>query len=580
MFQIPATRLLLLLLALLLPLPAQETMFREVFDPKTDTHVEVLALFTQPSRGGFFPVRVKVANNLATERSIRLDFQSQAYYDGRIRCKSTFALTAPAGKTITRDIMVPLCSSPTNLANQMNLSAELSGSLGEAQNNISCETSANDPAVLLSEALFTPNASSLDAAARTSSGSSYGSHNFAGKFAPKQLPGDWLAFSGYDSVLMTDADWSNVPASSRNAIVSWMMLGGQLVIFSESNPSHASLGIPADTGFGSFLLSPLSPDFKLDPKKTQEIVTSSNPVRTRQKSINDDFNGSWPLQNHFGTQSFKYAVFIAVLILFGILVGPVNLFVFAKSGRRHRLFITTPLISLGASLILIALIIFQDGFGGDGIRRVLMEVRPDAGQNAAFLHQEQISRTGILSGSRLTIDPVCQFLPTPIAKSRWARYTTDHDSRGTFNIQPDGAKMAASGDWWQSRSEQGHSLTAVVPTRGRIERGTTPDTFISTFDFPIETLYFLDESNQWHRAESITTGKPFTLTRIDSTMAGPALAKEALAFTNRNRELLNRAAKRPNHFIALTGHAPAIDTHPGIRWKQTRTVITGPVTTP
>ena len=88
-----------------------------------------------------------------------------------------------------------------------------------------------------------------------------------------------------------------------------------------------------------------------------------------------------------------------MLVLFGILVGPVNLFVLAKSGRRHRLFITTPLISLGASLLLILLIIFQDGFGGRGMRRVLMEVRPDAGQNAAFLHQEQIARTGILTGT-------------------------------------------------------------------------------------------------------------------------------------------------------------------------------------
>lgn len=570
-------RTLLVLLALLLTVSAQETMIREVFDPKTDTHVEVLALFTQPSRSGFFPVRVKVANNLANDRSVRLDFQSHAYYDSRIQSKSSFSLTAPAGKTITRDIMVPLCSAPSALADQMNFSVNLTGSLGDAHNAINCQTAPVDPAVLLSEALFTPNASALDAATGKGSGSRYGNHNFAGKFDPKQLPDDWLAFSGYDSVLMTETDWSNVPAGGRNAIVSWMMLGGQLVIFSESNPSQASLGIPEDPGYGSFVLSPVSSDLKLDPKKTLKTVSAANPVRMRQKAINDDFNGSWPLQKHFGAQSFQYGVFIAVLVIFGILVGPVNLFVLAKSGRRHRLFITTPLISLGASLILIALIIFQDGFGGDGARRVLMEVRPDAGRNAAFLHQEQISRTGILMSSRFPVDPACMFAPVPIAKSRWARYTTDHNTRGNFPLQPDGGKMAASGDWWQSRSEQGHILSAVVPSRGRIERSSAPNTFVSTFDFPIETLYFLDDSKQWHRAESISTGKPFTLTPIDATMAGPAIAKEAMAFTTRNRELLERAKKRPDHFIAVTGRAPAIDTHPGIRWKETRTVITGPV---
>jgi len=137
--------------------------------------------------------------------------------------------------------------------------------------------------------------------------------------------------------------------------------------------------------------------------------------------------------------------------------------------------------------------------------------------------------------------------------------------------------MAASGDWWQSRSEQGHALSAVVPTRGRIERSTAPNTFVSTFGFPIETLYFLDDSNQWHRADSIATGKPFTLTPIDATMAEPAIAKESLQFANRNREMLNRAKKRPNHFIAVTTQAPAIDTLPGINWKETRTVITGAV---
>jgi hypothetical protein len=572
---------LLLLTALLLPLSAQETMIRQVFDPKTDTHVEVLALFTQPSRGGFFPVRVKVANNLGSDQSIRLDFKSSASYDSRIVTRSSYAIEAPVGKAVTRDLIVPLNPGPAAHADALNLEAELSGSLGKAKNTIRVTTGTGSPCVLLSESLFTVNASSLDAEISKKGGSSgYGNHTFAAGFDPKQLPNDWLAFSGYDSLLMTAADWSNTPAGSRNAIISWMMLGGQLVIFSDSQPSLASLGLPADPGFGTCLLRPLSSDLKLLPKETLELVSNVNPVRQRNAAINQDFDGSWPLQKHFGSQEFHYAVFIAVLILFGILVGPINLFVLAKSGRRHRLFITTPLISLGASLVLVGLIIFQDGFGGNGMRRVLMEVRPDAGQNAALLHQEQITRTGILTGNRLTIDPACLFSPAPIAKSRWSRYTDDYQTRGSFNLQPAGGKMEASGDWFQSRSEHGHALTAVVATRGRIERTADPMVFVSTFDFPLETLYFLDESKQWHRAESIQTGKAFTLTPIDASMAEPALAEEINAFTTRNRELLGRAKNRSGHFVALTGKAPGIDTHRGIRWKETRTVITGPLANP
>ncbi len=571
-------RHLLFLLALVIPVSAQETMIRKVFDTKTDTHVEVLALFTQPSRGGFLPVRVKIANNLKSDRSINLSFECKQGYG--VSASSEFSFTAAAGKALTQDIMVPLISSPTPYGDQLGLTANLSGSLGSESGTIRSETSSGIPSVLLSEALFTPNGSMLDAEVRTKSGTSYGGGTFAGKFDPKQLPSDWLAFSGYDSVMMTDTDWSNVPTSDRNAILSWMNLGGQLVIYSQGHPNNATLGIPEDTGYGSLVIQSIGSDLKLAPAQTIALVSGSRRVAARAASIRSDYDGKWPLQGRFGIQGFHYGIFIAVLVVFGVVVGPVNLFVLAKSGQRHRLFITTPLISLGASLILIALIIFQDGFGGSGMRRVLMEVRSDGSTNAAFIHQEQFSRTGILTGSRFTVDPACFFTPVPIAQSRWARYTTDYNTRGNFNLQPGGGKMEAGGDWWQSRSEHGHALSAVVSTRGRIEHTADPNVFVSTFDFPIETLYFLDEAKQWHRAENIATGKPFTLTSVDASMADPALADEVNGFTQRNQQILNRAKNRPGHFIAMTGQAPGIDTNPGIRWKETRTVITGPVVSP
>ena len=61
------------------------------------------------------------------------------------------------------------------------------------------------------------------------------------------------------------------------------------------------------------------------------------------------------------------------------------------------------------------------------------------------------------------------------------------------------------------------------------------------------------------------------------TMAMPALTAEAAAFAPRNKQFLKTAITRPGHFIAITTHAPGIATNPGIRWKETRTIITGPV---
>lgn len=569
-------RIASLLLAASLAVSAQETMLREVADTKTDTHIEVLALFSEPSRGGFFPVRVKIANNLNSDKSVSLDFKSSVGYNN-LSTRSSFGFTAPAGKTVTTDIMVPLCSSPSTYHDEQMVSVEMSGSLGRASNTIRCTTHHAEPGVLLSEALFTPNASLLDAEITKKSGSRYGNNTFASKFDPRQLPSDWLAFSGFDSVLMTDSDWTKTPAGARNAILSWVRLGGQLVVYSSTSATKGSLGLSEDAGYGSILVRDIGSDLKLPINQTLEVVDAMNPVAKRVASTRGDYDGTWPLQGQFGEKAFNYGLFIAVLVVFGILVGPVNLFVLANSGRRHRLFITTPLISLGASLLLIALIIFQDGFGGRGMRIALMEVRPDAGQNAAFIHQEQVSRTGILTASRFTVDPACMMLPVPLKKSRWSRYTSDYNTNGTFNLQPSGSGMEATGDWWQSRSEQGHTLTAVLPSRGRIEQGSKAGEYVSTFDFPVKTLYFRDAAKLWHRAEDIRTGKPFTTEPVEAAIAEKAIAEESNRFGSRHRNLLNRAKNRPGHFVAITEEAPGIATHPGIRWQETRTVITGPV---
>lgn len=569
-------RLILLLLTLALPLSAQETLIRQMYDPGTDTHVEVLALFSKPSPGGYFPVRVKIANNIKRESTIRLNFQSSSDYRDGARTASSYSITAPPDKVLTRDLLVPI-NPPGGHNSRFMINASLRGSLGEGSHDISLHSERGQPAVLLSEALFTPNASTLDSEIQKKFSRSYGgSVEFAAKFDPKQLPDDWRAFSGYDSLVMTDADWSNIPPGARNAILSWLRLGGQLVIDSESSATPASLGLPADSSYGSVSISSLSLAGKLDAKQLVDLVTG-NPVKPQQNSAADDFQARWPLQNLFGTQTFRYGLFVAVLILFGILVGPINLFVFARSGQRHKLFITTPLISLGASLLLIALIITQDGFGGNGIRRVLMEVRPDAGVNAAHIHQEQFSRTGVLTSAGFTIGLPAAIKPVSIGTSRWARFTNSSGGKGNFNLQPGDGKLAASGDWFQSRSEHGHILSAVVSTRGRIESTDTPDAFLSTFEFPIKTLYYLDEARQWHRADKIQPGKRFTLTPIDTSMAEPELMKQASAFAQRNRQFLSTAKNRPRHFVAITDQAPGIETHPGIKWKKTQTVITGPV---
>ncbi|MFD2256295.1 hypothetical protein ACFSSA_06390 [Luteolibacter algae] len=556
---------------------AQETLFRQVADTKTDTHVEAIGLFSSPSLGGYHPVRVVISNNQARPHSVALDFTDATSYDDSLSSSSSFRFTAEPGTTVTHDILVPLCAQ-NGVMNYNSFVVKLKGSMGETQNNSSSVFTAEQPQVLLSNTLYTPNASALDTAVSAHTGStSYGSSDeFSSRFDPKQLPDDWRAFSGFDTLILTDTDWALIPPGPRNAIISWLRLGGHLVLYTTTSVTRPAIGIPEDLSFGQVDIQPISQDLRLKAKKTVALVFDKRESNSRIDSVSKDFKRSWPIQDAFGEKSFNYVLFILILIAFGIIVGPVNLFVFAKSGRRHRLFFTTPLISIITSILLIVLIIFQDGFGGEGTRIVLMEVRPDENQNAAFIHQEQFSRTGVMASSGFTIDTPVLIVPVPIDSSRWARFTDNYSTRGNFDLQPDGGKLFASGSWFQSRSEQGQLITAVVPTRGRIEATARPGVLVSTFDFPLETLLYRDSSGQWHRAENVTKGHEIKLSPVDPTMILPTLNEYSARFTKRNRSYFTKIQDRSDHFIALSSSAPAIETHPGIDWK-TSTIITGPI---
>lgn len=97
------------------------------------------------------------------------------------------------------------------------------------------------------------------------------------------------------------------------------------------------------------------------------------------------------------------------MLVFAVLVGPVNLFVLAPARRRHRLFFATPLISLGAAGLLVLAVILSDGTGGKGERFVWMENVPE--ENVSYLQQYQYSRCEAMFSTGFEIPKAAFFAP-------------------------------------------------------------------------------------------------------------------------------------------------------------------------
>jgi len=597
---------LLVWISLLSAAHAAHEIVNRTYDPKkTNSKIRITALVGKVPPSGYMPIRVHLRNNTKVSRSWSLNFTSTdtSYNDSGNEMRSDYDLPCEAKQSMVYDLLVPLTTSFMNdygsSTTELRVSASAPGffSVGDS---MSSEYTPEWPSIMISESLANRNGSLLTTAARDklsrgSHGGMASSIEFGGNFDPKEMSSDWRAYSGFDHCLLSENDWSELNPEEKSALLRWNRLGGGLLIYTTSASTDlATLGIPdiergprsVQRSWGVVKVQDLPSNLQMDATTTVAQLATELPATmgsNRLKMLREDFSSSWPLQLQFGSKTAHVLFFILVLIAFGILVGPINLFVFAKSGQRHRLFITTPIISLGASLILVVLILLQDGFGGRGQRVVLMEVRSGDSENAAYLAQEQISRTGVLLSTGFKTSEPTLLSPVLLADSRWSRVTAGNDggsSRFTGEVQEDGLRV--TGDWFKSRSEHGHYLETMRPTRGRIElRGSTgPPVITSTFEFPLEEVIYTDEKGGHWKASDVQQGTRTSMTLLDKNGFNSWKSVESAKFSERNQHRFAMTVGRRRHFVASTSEADGIDTLESMNWTKTHTVITGSVFTP
>jgi hypothetical protein len=149
--------------------------------------------------------------------------------------------------------------------------------------------------------------------------------------------------------------------------------------------------------------------FPPDVSVLQNLI-EHDPARARRGRSTFDFS-TWGLRDRVGSFTVHTGLILCFVLAFGVLIGPVNLFVFARGKNRFRLFWTTPLISILASAVLLLAILFTDGLGGNGKQLIAVFSLP--GSNQAAVIQEQIARTAVLFSNRWHNDQ--DYLISPVS---------------------------------------------------------------------------------------------------------------------------------------------------------------------
>jgi hypothetical protein len=539
-------------------LHAEHALVSPEFARGSGIEMRVTNFYESIPPAGFLPLRVEVKNGSSAPHTWQLDTVQTKYGLGSMR--GIFSLKVEAGSERTFDLLVPLMPESNTSSRYSNLSIVASGYA--VVNGTSSEHSSGGgkpptPFLGMGKVLAVKNWGPLrDLLDKKGSLSLDGT-----PLNTDLLPADWRGLAGFGIIVFTSEEWRKIPVAQRTALQDWVAQGGRLVLSVPETPAPADLPAAASSGFGRVEHWPAGDDL-LEHLSTA-LATLQTPA---SEEALQKYTRDWPMAREVGRPEPPRAFIVIFVVLFAAIIGPVNFLVFAPAGNRHRLFWTTPLISLIASLLMGIFIVSSEGFGGSGQRFQVLLNLPEFHKNVVW--QEQVSRTGVLSSSA--------FVPSEPVVALPVTLRNNSDSTGpmqgmgkTYSL--DGETW--SGDWFRSRSTQAQLFTAVAPTRARLEVTNGPDgnpVAVSSFEQELDDLWYFDETgNPWHAGKvhpgekcSMKAAEKSDFTKWWNTALEPA------GTVTKARATAFHLGDLRGKFFASTAHPELVSSLSSIRWKQ------------
>lgn len=594
-----------LLLALILCVLAGESLgytevgMSHVTDPQSGISMECGLPLEEMVSSGYFPLRFRVHNRSNEAHTWRVTFTASGGGMGGLSNRYTTTLTAEAGQSRSWDLLVPRADLNRRSGGYISLYGDVEGYGVNATGRFQVPvhySGAYDRTnfAAISETLGKAAWSKVEAETKTAvlpaydnesliasrgfSTPSSGSRDLHGSQVKlDELPPDWRTLSGVAGLWLSTADWEGLSSDRRRAVQQWVAAGGHLFVASQDDTierlpllaTKLTAGTKHPLGFGWIKAVKLADEELQAAETAREIIGLDSAVLPAWQ---EDYGERWELAEYVGWPKLNVPLILIFVGVFATVIGPVNLRLFAPPQRRARLFFTVPLLSVGASIVLFAVIALGDGFGGVGARNVLLYI--PAGENYVTVVQEQVARSRLLFGRYFELPETVQM----------SFVTQEQRSDRGISLERSGDVL--SGDWFRSRSVQAHVLRANVPSRAAVslQQGGGPDgappVLLSSVASPLRELHYIDASGRYWRAEKVETGRPVTLKPSTREALDDGFRSIARELSINLRMMFHEVEHRPGHFYAVADPMPEgpIETLPSIRWQKQNIVCFGSCT--
>jgi hypothetical protein len=440
----------------------------------------------------------------------------------------------------------------------------------------------------------------------TRTAGSYNTEAVRADYDSKEWSTNWLGYTRYDGVVVTTEDLRGVPAEVRTALGQYVECGGSLFVLGPDPPSlgawkferltlvppAAWLGeLPpppvsvAAAGFGQCFITDARDLSPFPNTVFRPVIESWNETAKPWQNVREpgEANRAFPVVDDVGV---PVKGLLALMLVFAIVIGPLNMIWLARKKRKLWLFWTVPLISFVTCFAVISFMAVTEGWSG----RSRIE---------GFTVLDENSRRASTLGWTGFYTPL---LPrgglhfSPETEVSYQNGDDDYSSYGYRSRSRRSAGSALTIDWTRDQHLSSGWLTPRVPAHFVLRRSELRRermTITKAADGSVEAVnglgadlsafWYRDEAGNLFHAKGISAGERATLNPTQWTAANAAGAKTLRnIYTGDWSAIAQRAESdgpgllQPRTYLAVMESAPFVDDGmPGASVRRTRSVVYG-----
>ncbi len=382
---------------------------------------------------------------------------------------------------------------------------------------------------------------------------------------PLQLPAKWQSLMGVDFIVVDTSSWQQLDSNQQTALERYVSMGGILLLHDISGSARSEIRrrFPNGTASQDATIWHLGAGFLATWKGDFLESSDEEPWRRLFRSLENAGVTAPSARSRFG--KFGKAPFLApipgfgtvdasrfamVILLFAIVVGPINFFVLNRKNRRTWALWTIPCISGIAFLGLVGYSLVSEGIDTKVIPRSMTFLDQETQVASSF---DRLAYYANLAPGRLRFDANVAIAE---AKRPFDPYRYRRVRRADLSIDwSDG--LTLNEGWLPVRTPTQIFASHQEPFRQRVDFRVEADGKVSIyngFDNDIEAILYRDTQNKTWLAENVKAGQTglASVVKTKPTTFVYARISEALLTTWPRSRLSRVNTLRPGSYLAIT----------------------------